>query len=111
MKRLPYLFIVVFIMASGLLAAYSPDRLSLVVVGCMCVIALASSFYCMAPVISFTNGLRNGQESIRRAMRSEDGTAWMTALQMDRFFDQKTLDQMFQEYREKVRQRSEEQHV
>ena len=107
MKRLPYLFIVVFIMASGLLAAYSPDRLSLVVVGCMCVIALASSFYCMAPVISFTNGLRNGQESIRRAMRSEDGTAWMTALQMDRFFDQKTLDQMFQEYREKVRQQRE----
>ena len=90
-----------------MLAAYSPDRLSLVIVGCMGVIALASGFYCLAPVISFTNGLRNGQNSIKRAMNAEGGTAWMMALQMDRFFEQKTLDQLFQEYREKVRQQRE----
>lgn len=107
MRKLPYLFIVVYLIASGLLAAYSPDRLSLVIVGCMCVIALASSFYCMAPVISFTNGLRNGQDSIKRAMNAEEGTAWMMALQMERFFEQKTLDQLYHEYREKVRQQRE----
>ena len=100
MRRLPYLFIVVYLIAAGMLAAYSPDRLSLVIVGCMGVIALASGFYCLAPVISFTNGLRNGQNSIKRAMNAEGGTAWMMALQMDRFFEQKTLDQLFQEYRE-----------
>ena len=107
MRRLPYLFIVVYLIAAGMLAAYSPDRLSLVIVGCMGVIALASGFYCLAPVISFTNGLRNGQNSIKRAMNAEGGTAWMMALQMDRFFEQKTLDQLFQEYREKVRQQRE----
>jgi len=106
-RRLPYLFIVVYLIAAGMLAAYSPDRLSLVIVGCMGVIALASGFYCLAPVISFTNGLRNGQNSIKRAMNAEGGTAWMMALQMDRFFEQKTLDQLFQEYREKVRQQRE----
>ena len=107
MRRLPYLFIVVYLIAAGMLAAYSPDRLSLVIVGCMGVIALASGFYCLAPVISFTNGLRNGQNSIKRAMNAEGGTAWMMALQMERFFEQKTLDQLFQEYREKVRQQRE----
>ena len=107
MRRLPYLFIVVYLIAAGMLAAYSPDRLSLVIVGCMGVIALASGFYCLAPVISFTNGLRNGQNSIKRAMNAEGGTAWMMALQMDRFFEQKPLDQRFQEYREKVRQQRE----
>ena len=44
MRRLPYLFIVVYLIAAGMLAAYSPDRLSLVIVGCMGVIALASGF-------------------------------------------------------------------
>lgn len=107
MKRLPYLFIVVYLIASGLLAAYSPDQLSLVIIGCMCIIALASSFYCMAPVIAFINGLRNGQASIKYAANAEEGTAWMVALQTERFFEQKTLDQLFHEYREKVHQQRE----
>src|SRR5699024_7736556 len=88
-----------------MLAAYSPDRLSLLIVACVGVIALASGFYCLAPVISCPTRPATAQTRIKRAMSAEGGTAWMMALQMDRFFEQKSLDQLFQEYREKVRQR------
>ena len=55
-RRLSYLFIVVIIVSSLLLAGYSPDLLSLIVVGGMCIISVLGSIYCLAPVISFTNG-------------------------------------------------------
>ena len=103
-RRLSYLFIVVIIVSSLLLAGYSPDLLSLIVVGGMCIISVLGSIYCLAPVISFTNGLRNGQENIAQAASSEGNSAWIAAFQIDRFFRQKRLDLLFQEYREKVRQ-------
>ncbi len=103
-RRLSYLFIVVIIVSSLLLAGYSPGLMSLIVVGGMCVISALGSIYCLAPVISFTNGPRNGQENIAQAASSEGNSAWIAAFQIDRFFRQKRLDLLFQEYREKVRQ-------
>ena len=93
--------------SSLLLAFYSPDMLSLLVVGCMCVVALAGSIYCLAPVISFTAGLRRGLVNIRKAAAAEGNSAWGVALANDRFFEQKVLDRLFQDYREKVMQQRE----
>lgn len=93
--------------SSLLLAFYSPDMLSLLVVGCMCVVALAGSIYCLAPVISFTAGLRRGLANIRKAAAAEGNSAWGVALANDRFFEQKVLDRLFQDYREKVMQQRE----
>ena len=107
MRRLSYLFIVVLMVSSLLLAFYSPDMLSLLVVGCMCVVALAGSIYCLAPVISFTAGLRRGLANIRKAAAAEGNSAWGVALANDRFFEQKVLDRLFQDYREKVMQQRE----
>ena len=44
------------------------------------------------------------QENIAQAASSEGNSAWIAAFQIDRFFRQKRLDLLFQEYREKVRQ-------
>ena len=107
MRRLSYLFIVVLMVSSLLLAFYSPDMLSLLIVGCMCVVALAGSIYCLAPVISFTAGLRRGLANIRKAAAAEGNSAWGVALANDRFFEQKVLDRLFQDYREKVMQQRE----
>ena len=104
MRRLSYLFIVVLLVSSVLLAFYSPDVLSMLIVGTMCVVSLVGSIYCLAPVISFTAGLRRGVANIRKAAGAEGSSAWGVALQNERFFEQKTLDRLFQEYRGKVLQ-------
>ena len=107
MKLFSYLSVAVLLVSSIALTAYSPDMLSVVIVGFMCVIALAGGIYGLLPTISITNGLLNGQNSIRKASGTEGSSAWVAALQIERFFQQKTLDRLFGDYREKVQHQRE----
>lgn len=107
MKGLSYLSIIVLIIAGVLLTVFSPDYLSMIVVGAEFAAVLAGIFYGMRPVISFTAGLQNGQKSIEKATQAENNSAWIAALQNDQFFHQKIMDQLFQEYRAKVQQQRE----
>lgn len=65
---------------------------------------LLGIIYGLIPVLTFTQGLLTGQKSIQRASEAEEKSVWITALQMDRFFRQKKMDQLFREYRDKVKQ-------
>ena len=107
MKLFSYLSVAVLLGSGVVLTAYSPDLLSMVIVGFMCMIALAGSIYGLLPTISFTGGLLTGQNSIRKASGTEGTSTWVVALQIDRFFHQKTLDKLFAEYREKVQHQRE----
>lgn len=107
MKLFSYLSVAVLLGSGAVLTAYSPDLLSMVIVGFMCMIALAGSLYGLLPTISFTGGLLNGQNSIRKASGTEGTSTWVAALQIERFFHQKTLDKLFAEYREKVQHQRE----
>ena len=107
MKLFSYLSVAVLLLCSLALAAYSPDLLSALIVGLMCIIALAGCIHGLLPTISITGGLLNGQKSIRKASETEGSSAWVAALQIERFFQQKTLDGLFEEYREKVQHQRE----
>lgn len=107
MKLFSYLSVAVLLGSGAVLTAYSPDLLSMVIVGFMCMIALAGSLYGLLPTISFTGGLLNGQNSIRKASGTGGTSTWVAALQIERFFHQKTLDKLFSEYREKVQHQRE----
>ena len=107
MKLFSYLSVAVLLVSSIALTAYSPDMLSVVIVGFMGIIALAGCIYGLLPTISITNGLLNGQNSIRKASGTEGSSAWVAALQIERFFQQKTLDRLFVDYREKVQHQRE----
>ena len=96
MKRLMPIFIVILLSGCGILTAYAPNMLSMIVV--------AVIIYGLIPVLTFTQGLLTGQKSIQRASEAEEKSVWITALQMDRFFRQKKMDQLFREYRDKVKQ-------
>ena len=74
------------------------------VVAVMGVVVLLGIIYGLIPVLTFTQGLLTGQKSIQRASEAEEKSVWITALQMDRFFRQKKMDQLFREYRDKVKQ-------
>ncbi len=102
MKRLTYLLTVVILLCGAGLTAFAPDTLSMVVVGLMCAIAVMGILAGMLPVISFTNGLMNGQNSIHKAAEVQTESTWMSVYQMEHFFHQKVLDQLFGEYREKI---------
>lgn len=97
--------VVILIWTSGvLLTAFSPDYFTMVDVGAECALVVVGSLIGLLPVISFTNGLRTGQKSIQKAAAVEGDAVWIAALQNEHFFNQKTLDKLFQEYRAKVQQ-------
>lgn len=102
MKLFSYLYLAVLLLSGTVLTAYAPDILSMLVVGGMVVIVLAGCLYGLLPVISMTRGLLNGQESIRKAANVEGSSVWVAVLQIERFFQQKTLDKLFLDYRDKV---------
>ena len=104
MKRLMPIFIVILLSGCGILTAYAPNMLSMIVVAVMGVVVLLGIIYGLIPVLTFTQGLLTGQKSIQRASEAEEKSVWITALQMDRFFRQKKMDQLFREYRDKVKQ-------
>ena len=107
MRLFSYLSVAVLLVSSVVLTAYSPDLLSMVIVGFMCMITLAGCIYGLLPTISFTGGLLNGQNSIRKASGTEGSSAWVAALRIERFFQQKRLDKLFGEYCEKVQHQRE----
>ena len=107
MRLFSYLSVAVLLGGGVVLTAYSPDMLSMVIVGFMCMIALAGCIYGLLPTISFTTGLLNGQSSIRKASGTEGTSTWVAALQIEHFFKQKTLDKLFADYREKVQHQRE----
>lgn len=54
MKLFSYLSVAVLLLSSLALAAYSPDLLSALIVGLMCIIALAGCIHGLLPTISIT---------------------------------------------------------
>ena len=61
----------------------------------------------LIPVLGYLNGLHNGVLSIEWLQEGQTDSAWMTMMQMETFFNQRTLDQLFQEYKEKLRMQRE----
>ena len=57
MKRLMPIFIVILLSGCGILTAYAPNMLSMIVVAVMGVVVLLGIIYGLIPVLTFTQGL------------------------------------------------------
>ena len=107
MRRLSYLAIAIITLGGAILAAFSPDTLSLAMTGLMCLIVGLGIFFGVLPVISYTNGLVYADQNILRTLDIQSSSSWVAIRQMDSFFHQPVLDRLFGEYTEKVRQQRE----
>ncbi len=107
MKKIIYVFIVATVFGGIALVAFSPDTLSLVMTGIMWVIVCAGILVGVIPAISYFSGLQKGMESIRRASEAETGSVWVASQQIEKFFGQRTLDELYEAYRDKVNRQRE----
>lgn len=103
MKRFYYLPAMIILLCGSALAAFAPDLLSFIIVVFMCLIAAGGMIFSLFPVIHFTIGLENAQKNLRRAAAVQTDSVWLAAAQQEHFFNQKTLDRLFGEYRDKIR--------
>ncbi len=103
MRKLSYLLILIILLGGILLLAYAPDTMSLMFVAIMDVVVVLGIIFGVIPVLSYLSGLHNGLLSIRRLEETQEKSTWIALMQIDSFFKQNTLDQMFREYREKLK--------
>lgn len=95
MKRLMPIFIVILLSGCGILTAYAPNMLSMIVVAVMGVVVLLGIIYGLIPVLTFTQGLLTGQKSIQRASEAEEKSVWITALRWTVFSDRRKWTSCF----------------
>lgn len=102
--------IIAVILCNIALIVFAPDTLSMIIIGCMLLIILLGNWFGLLPMTSFIQGFRVGDQTIRDTLITPADSAWTTLQELEEMFQQKTLDNVFDEYREKIRfQRESEQ--
>ena len=107
MRRLILILSVAFAAICALLLVISPDFLSLIIVGVMTGAIALGFIFGIIPNIRYCIGLRNGVESIERARSVNADNIWTAITNALPFFNQKTLDGLFEGYLENVRDQEE----
>lgn len=102
MRRLIY-SLIIFILAGGIiLTAYAPDEVSTVFIVIMEIIVSLGVLFGIYPATQYCRGFETGMENIERALEVQTSSTWSVMEQIDKFFHQRTLDELFRGYREKV---------
>ncbi|WP_165443987.1 EAL domain-containing protein [Lachnoclostridium sp. Marseille-P6806] len=107
LRLLTNLGIAVMLIAGGFLAAYSPDSISLVFAAVMLAILLLGVVVGLFPTLSFASGFRRGVRSIRSAEEVQSDSVWSAFSRMENIFHQRTLNRLFDGYRDKLRTQQE----
>ena len=107
MRRLSYVVIILLILIGGVLVAFAPDSLSMAVAGIMWVIVCAGSLLGLFPLIAYSNAFDVANANIARASGMQTSSAWLGVLQIESFFQQRMLDDVFFDYKEKVQKQRE----
>ena len=103
MRRLIYSLIIFILIGGIILTAYAPDEVSMVFIVIMEAIVFMGVIFGILPVIQYYRGFEQGIENIGRALDVQTNSTWSVIAQNEDFFQQKTLDELFHDYQEKVR--------
>ena len=108
MSKVLFVIAILFVFAANAaLIAFSPDMLSMMIVGAMLVFILLAVMFGLIPMISYIFGFRSGVVTIKDTLIMPVDSAWTVLQEMDQMFHQKTLDTLFDEYRVKIKQQRE----
>ena len=102
MRRLVYSLIIFVLIGGIILTAYAPDEISTVFIVLMEVIVALGILFGIFPVIQFYRAFETGLENIERALEVQTSSTWSVMVQIEEFFHQRVLDDLFREYQEKV---------
>ena len=89
------------------LGAMAPDILSMAIVGAMTATVAMGFVFSIIPNLLFCQGFRNGRESIERTFEINADYVWTAVESVTPFFNQKHLDEAFENYLNNVRDQRE----
>ncbi len=102
MRRLIYSMIIFILIGGIILTAYAPDEVSTVFIVIMEAIVFLGVVFGIYPVIQYCRGFERGLENVERALEVQTSSTWSVMGQIEDFFNQRAMDELFREYQEKV---------
>ena len=84
----------------AMLVVISPDKLSMAVVGLMSVMVAFGFLFGVTPNLLYISAFRQGVKHLDEIKKINSTERWIPLSQIDPFFGQRTLDQLFTEYME-----------
>lgn len=111
MRKFIVLAAALLVTATGLLLSLAPDSLSMLVLLIMCFVVILGFFIGMAPSLMYGTGFKNARLSIEQALDVQSTETWIAVFKLDVLFRQKTLDNLFREYKNKVEQQKEDEEI
>lgn len=102
MRRLIYVLVIFVLIGGIILTAYAPDDVSTVFIVLMEVIVFAGIVLGIFPVLQYYRAFETGLENIERALEVQTSSTWSVMVQIEDFFHQRTMDELFRDYQEKV---------
>ncbi len=102
MRRFIYSLVSLILIGGVILTAYAPDEISTVFIVLMELIVALGVIFGIIPVLQFYRACETGREHIERALEVQSSSTWSVIVQMDDFFHQRIMNELFQEYEAKV---------
>ncbi len=95
------------LVGAGALTVSAPDWLSRIIVGVMTAVIFLGELFGVLPLIRYGAGFEHGIRNIskaQKAQKAQSSMAWLFVSKQEVFFNQKLLDQLFDEYKQKAEQ-------
>lgn len=86
---------------------FAPDTLSLLFIGLMAVLVAWGFLFGILPTALYLGGLHNARLNLKEIETIQARSPWIAVQQFSYFFRQKTLDALFDKYKEKVQTQEE----
>lgn len=90
----------ILLIICAMLVVISPDKLSMVVVGLMSVLVAFGFVFGINPNLQYISAFRQGLKHLDEVKKINSTDCWIPLSQINPFFGQRTLDNLFSEYLE-----------
>ncbi len=106
MKKTIIFLIAFFVTICVILLVISPDYLSMLIVGIMTAAIVLGFIFGVIPLVRYSRAFRTGRRSIEDALDVNADYIWTAVRKVTPFFDEKTLDELFETYLNEVTDQS-----
>ena len=97
--------------SGGLLLSFAPDTLSLLMLAVMCFIVILGFSLGLMPALMYGAGFKSARQNIEQSLDVQSTETWIAVFKLDSLFRQRTLDNLFREYKNKVEQQKEDEEI
>ena len=104
MRKVIIILSAFFALVCVLLTVIAPDYLSMGIIGLMDIAVALGFAFGLVPVLTFSQGFKEGQKSIDRALEVNADYIWTAVRNTTPFFKQKKLDEIFENYLKNVQE-------